>query len=221
MAKSIQLAVLTGDIVGSTSLSADQVALIRREIGMAADEIGGWDAGLVAGGPEFFRGDAWQLALSEPARFLRAGVYVRARLRALTPQADTRIAAGLGGVQRLEKQVSHSTGAAFTHSGRALDEMQSWRLLAASVEGETPGWLAPLLSLCGSVVSRWRPKQALVASLALSPEGLTQKAIGDRLGMTQQGVSNAVVSSELNTVLEAIDYVEGVAWVSMIGKSAE
>lgn len=215
MTKPALYAVLTGDLVDSTSQSSDFIAQAREEIEIGSQVIAGWAPGLLAGGPEFFRGDAWQLALSDPRFFLRASVYLRARLLALKPQADTRIAIGLGPIQRIEPQVSHSVGAAFTFSGRTLDDMKPWRLLAADANVARDGrmqWLPPLLSLCGAVVSRWKPKQAQIACLALDPQDRTQANLGKLLGLSQQGVSDAMVSAEFKSVMDAILYLESVPW---------
>lgn len=221
MAKTALYAVLTGDLVRSTGLSPDHIARVRNEIEAGAEAVAGWQPGLLAGGPEFFRGDAWQLALSDPRLFLRASVFLRARLLAMKPQADTRIAIGLGPIKRLEPEVSHSIGSAFTLSGRTLDNMKRRRQFEAGATAssdESVLWLAPLLSLCGAVVSRWKPKQAQIACLALDPAGPTQKEIADHLHMTQQGVSDAIVASDFRSVLDAVVFLEGLAWAELVGE---
>lgn len=213
-------AVLTGDLVRSTDLSPDHLGAVRAEIEAGAQAVAGWQPGLLIGGPEFFRGDAWQLALSDPRLFLRVAVYLRARLLALPTASDTRIAIGLGPVSRLEPEVSQSVGSAFTLSGRTLDQMKRRRRFeagAASSDGSVL-WLAPLLSLCSAVVSRWKPKQARVATFVLDPAGLTQKEIGERLNMTQQGVSDAVVASDIRAVLDAIVVLEALSWPDLLGE---
>lgn len=223
MAKPAIYAVLTGDLVRSTGLSPDDIGQVRKEVEAGAQAIARWRPGLFAGGPEFFRGDAWQLALSDPRFFLRASVYLRARLLAMKPQADTRIAIGLGPISRLEPEVSHSTGPAFTLSGRTLDKMKGRRQFEAGATAssdESVLWLTPLLSLCGAVVSRWKPKQAQIACLALDPASPTQKEIGDRLRMTQQGVSDAIVASDFRAVLDAIVFLENLAWTDLVGEDA-
>ena len=217
MAKTPLYAVLTGDLVGSTKLAPDHLRRIREEIEAGAQAIAGWRPGLLAGGPEFFRGDAWQLALSDPSLFLRASVYLRARLLALQPQSDTRIAIGLGPVERLEREVSHSVGSAFTLSGRMLDQMKGRRAFGVAAPGEDAvPWLPPLLSLCDALVSRWKPEQARIAAAALEPFDLTQEEIGARVGRSQKLVSRAFVATGLRPVGEAIAFVESRPWQDVI-----
>lgn len=216
-------AVLTGDLVGSTKLPPDQIRRVREEIEAGAEAIAGWRPGLLAGGPEFFRGDAWQLALSDPRFFLRASVYLRARLLAMQPQADTRIAIGLGSVSRLEPEVSHSIGPAFTLSGRTLDRMKGRRAFGAGAVASSDDavlWLTPLLSLASALVSRWKPEQARIAAVALEPGDLTQAEIGERVQRTQQLVSKAFVATGLRSVLETIEFLEGLAWEALIGEES-
>lgn len=223
MAKSALYAVLTGDLVGSTKLSPDHIRRVREEIEAGAHAIAGWQPGLLAGGPEFFRGDSWQLALSDPRLFLRASVYLRARLLSLETRADTRIAIGLGPISRLEPEVSHSIGSAFTLSGRTLDRMKGRRAFGADVTASSDGsvlWLTPLLSLCSALVSRWKPEQARIAAVALEPLDLTQEEIGERLDRSQQLVSKAFVATGLRSVLETATFLEGLPWEDLIGEES-
>ena len=218
MAKTAIYAVLTGDLIQSTEMSPDLVGEVRRTMDDAAHTVAEWREGLVVGGPEFFRGDAWQLALGDPRMFLRVALYLRARLRAMKPQTDTRIAVGLG-PGHVERQVSLSTGAAFVRSGRKLDGMEPWRLLAADTgdASETMAALDALLAVSGAVAARWKPKQALIASLALDPRGMTQVEMARNLGMTQQGISDALVSSDYRVLAEAVAWVEGLDWTKRVG----
>ena len=83
----------------------------------------GWKRSLVKGKPEFFRGDAWQLLLTDPAMAMRVGILLRASLLA-GGLADSRIAIGLGEVEQISSErVSLSTGQAFILAGKALDNM--------------------------------------------------------------------------------------------------
>src|SRR6202012_891309 len=93
-------AVLTGDLVKSSKLTPVELDGVREAIFEAADQIGAWQAGVIVGAPEFYRADAWQLLLSDPSKFLRVALYLRAALRR-QKRWDTRIAIGLGGVDRI------------------------------------------------------------------------------------------------------------------------
>ncbi|MEJ2688334.1 MAG: hypothetical protein P8130_00005, partial [Deltaproteobacteria bacterium] len=75
-------AVLTGDIIKSRHLSKSDLDAVRSTLLKTMEVVKRWERGLVKGKPEFFRGDAWQLLLSNPASALRAGILLRASLLA-------------------------------------------------------------------------------------------------------------------------------------------
>lgn len=213
-------AVLTGDLVDSSRLTAAGLDHLRQRLYFAIDQARDWDPDLIVGNPQFFRGDSWQLALRKPGRFLRMAVLLRAALLSDRPRGDTRIAVGLGSAELLDEQsVSKSVGEAFTLSGLALDEMGRRRSIEFSADPAVlaaTDWLPPLLAVVSAIVGRWTEKQARVALFALHPRGVTQGEIAQRLGLSQQGVSKLVVNAELSSVLAAIDYVEQYDWERLV-----
>lgn len=88
-------AVITGDIVRSSSLSSDELCDVRAQLVDAVADIRGWGRRILRGRPDFFRGDAWQVLLSDPRRALRVALYVRSQLISIG-LADTRLSIGLG-----------------------------------------------------------------------------------------------------------------------------
>lgn len=91
-------AVLTGDLVGSSRLTPASLEGARDAFATAATEIETWRAKLVGAPADFFRGDSWQMLLTQPGFALRAALYIRASLKAGDPEWDTRIAIGYGEV---------------------------------------------------------------------------------------------------------------------------
>lgn len=84
-------AVLTGDIIRSQALSGRELESVRRTLLDAVDDVRKWRSGVVKGKAEFFRGDAWQVLLSDPQLALRVALFLRATLLG-TGIADTRVA---------------------------------------------------------------------------------------------------------------------------------
>lgn len=213
-------AVLTGDLVGSSRLSHSDLDHLRYRLDRAAGLLHDWQPGLVVGHPQFFRGDAWQMAITDPKLFLRVSIFLRAALIAEEPYGDTRIAVGLGSVDHLEQgRISQSVGEAFTLSGHALDEMGRRRDIDLSVSPEWAdqiSWLSPMLSLCSVVIGRWTPKQAQMAMVLLQPEAPNQSRIAEMHGRTQQGISKIVVTAGLPAILSAIEFVEKGPWEALL-----
>lgn len=211
-------AVLTGDLVGSSRLTAASLDGARQAFATAAAEIEAWRPRLVGAAPDFFRGDSWQMLLTQPGFSLRAAFYIRASLKAGDPDWDTRIGIGLGEIDRIDKQrTSLSAGEAFLLSGRALDEMGE--ALDIVVRGPKNGlrWgaLEPLAHICSAVMDDWSQKQAQAAKLALAPDAPSQAKMADLLGVSQQAVSKALGAAKITSILRAAEFCEAMKWTGV------
>ena len=205
------VAVLTGDLVRSTSLSHASLLEARETLQRSAAEIAGWGRGAVYG-PDVFRGDSWQLVLTDETLWLRAALFLRTALRALDQGADTRIAIGVGGFDALDRSAaSRSVGEAFTLSGHALDGMsrgEGFRLaVARSSAAQT--YLPTVLSFCSHVIGEWSASLARVALELLRPGAGTQEEVGEALGVSRQFVNKVHRQSGLSSVLMALEVFEG------------
>lgn len=214
-------AVLTGDLVRSSALDKKELDAVRRDLFTAAGAINqaGWAGGkLLRGEPEFFRGDAWQLLLTDPRWALRAAIYVRAALRA-QGLADTRIAIGIGAVDSVSRtRVSLSRGEAFSLSGHVLDNMSPrFRMAIAVPEGSraTGGWLSAVVALCDCIISRWQVRQAQVTSLICLHKSASHADIARLIKprrISQQAVSKALGTAGWSGLEQAMDRFEAVSW---------
>lgn len=189
-ADEIALAVLTGDLVGSTRGAAEAVnasfALLQEIFTTAAAQ--GW----VATPPRLtrFRGDGWQAVVTPGTRALRLALVIRARLRPEAGALWCRVALGFGDMAHAgTTDLSDADGTAFHRAGRALDKMARRRRLAVAEDG-APAGLVPALAVCDALAARWTAAQAEAVALALDPAGPTQEAIGAQLGLTQQAVQD-------------------------------
>lgn len=210
--------VLTGDLKKSAELDAATLDFVRGEVAAAADAALGARRAAVFGGLEFFRGDAWQLALKDGALGLRVAVMIRARLRARTP-TDSRVAIALGAVERLNpERVSLSTGEAFTLSGRALDGMtrhgSTMAIALPSDAKATESWASAVIGLCASIIDDWSATQALHVALSLEHPSLSQAAIGRLCSppITQQSVMESLDRALWPALHRAIATFESADW---------
>lgn len=208
-------AVLTGDLVRSTDLTDAALNAARHALLSAMTDIGGWKLNLLGSAPDIFRGDGWQILLTEPGYCLRAAFYIRACLKAQALNWDTRISIGLGKVSHVDRnQTSLSTGEAFLLSGQALDVMPSGTNLVVAMAAGIRGWnaLSPLGMITSSLIDDWSQKQAMVACLALAPSPLTQAEMAERLGISQQAVSKALAAAKVSLLLQATSFCESMNW---------
>jgi hypothetical protein len=188
-AKPGTVAVLTGDLIGSTRA---EPAALERAIDLLADtarELTGWEP--PSPDPRFtrFRGDGWQMVVAEPGLALRAVLLLTAALRAADHGLATRAAIGIGRVDSLgTADLSDAHGAAFETSGHALDRMPRTRRLTIDGEGVTTLHRI-VVDLLDERSSRWSREQAEAMALHLAPDNPTLTDIAPRLGITPQAVN--------------------------------
>jgi hypothetical protein len=210
------IAVLTGDLVRSSSLTPHELARARAAVHHAGDDIAPWSPNGVLAPVEFFRGDAWQVAIAEPRFFLRAAIYVRARLRSENQQFDSRIGVGLGNFDQIDaKRTSLSTGDAFTISGRMLDALAGAAGIGVGLApplDRRVGWTQPLCGLCSAVVNHWTERQAELVCRMLGPRKVAQIELAEQLDIAKQTVSKALAAADFAPLSAAIQFVEKVNW---------
>lgn len=190
------VAVITGDIVNSSSLNLDQ----RKRLQVSFGEL---SQTLMKSSPnipysiENFRGDSWQLILSSPITCMRTSVMIRSFFRALfsNPQVDSRIAIGIGRINFIpEGNFTAGDGPAFTISGHALDTLKN-RAMVIKFERINPfvNLLDGYLLLLDQLISSWSSGQS--QSVFWSLQGYKQKEIA-KLWIPKP-ISQAAVSKHL------------------------
>ena len=219
------LAVLTGDIIGSTKLSIERMGHTRSLVEKVAREFRPRAPRAVCGVPEFFRGDSWQLLLREPRWALRVALTIRALLIAEIAVA-TRLLIGVGGADFIDtRRVSLSTGEAFTLSGRALDAMTGYFDLSGALPeraGALARWFPATLHVCSGLVRPWTRRQAEIISFALLPDSPTHEQIARLLRppVAKQTVSESLAGADWRSLNEAIRAFEETDWSALLAVPA-
>ena len=130
---------------------------------------------------DVFRGDGWQMILTDPGVVFRAGLFFRAFIRAHAPvrQTDVRMALAVGSVDYVPAgNVSAGDGEAFRRSGKLLESMSTPK--AGTMRFAMDGSAAALAidgmaALAGGIAEKWTPNQARAVMGALA--GMTQQQI--------------------------------------------
>lgn len=204
------VAILTGDLIGSTQASPEAVDGTMSILRDCAASIGNRT--------DFtrYRGDGWQLRLLHPGDCLWACLLILARLRANPGALGCRIAVGLGTEYPTDaRDLSTAMGPAFTASGRALDRMKPDQLLA--LDGIQPDgrkidrFQQLAFAVAADLAARWTTSQAEAMALKLDPdspadERLSNEDISRRLGVTRQAVDARLRSADyplLNDLIQA------------------
>jgi hypothetical protein len=181
------VAVLSGDLVGSTAAGAAGTGAAMALAGDWAGDVAGWMPGRAATRFTRFRGDGWQILLAAPALAPRAALTLAARLRAAGLPAS-RIAIGIGAADLPARgDLSAASGSAFAASGRALDALPRAGRLAIDGTAVTDADRA-LLRLAEEIAARWTRAQAEATADYLNPAAPTLDEIATRLGISAQAV---------------------------------
>jgi hypothetical protein len=200
--------VLTGDIIASSRSEPGVLDHALKTLSDAADH---FEHGSSEDRPPRFtryRGDGWQMVISDPRRALRGALFLRARLRASGPGLETRISIGIGRVETLgTDNLSDATGAAFLVSGRALDRMGRSHTMAIDGEGVTPLHRA-IVILAAERSRRWSREQAEAIALALDGTTATQADIAEILSISTQAVNLRLTGGGYQALREAVEIWE-------------
>jgi len=199
----MSIAVLTGDLIGSTTLARGDVERAFSALTEAAKAIGGWQ-----GSPTRFsrsRGDGWQLYLARAELALRAALVLRAALAAAGKPAETRIAiaSGPGGAEPPE-DLNAATGPAFVASGRALDALSG----GATMAHASGGALGAAVRLVDHLSRGWTEAQGRALLHMLPPDPPTRAEVGERLGVSRQAVDQALAAAGFPAIEAALGLIE-------------
>lgn len=217
-------AVLTGDLIRSTELPAAELDAIRRRLSVITIGFEDRFPGTLIGFPEFFRGDAWQIALRRPERALRLAMLITATLRAEAP-TGTRIAIGIGPIEHISPQhISLSGGEAFTLSGRALDRMTGYYDLTGALSPDTgtmAGWLPAALHLISQQMRQWTPRQAEIVATALMLHSPEHEQIARALNppVAKQTVTKSLQGAGWRGLQDMLHVYEITDWKTVINQN--
>lgn len=214
-AKRNTASVLTGDLVGSTKAAPTSTETAMDLLAETGAEVAAWMSGTPS--PRFtrFRGDGWQMLVTDPGFALRAALLLTARLRAADLDLATRIAIGVGGIDSLgNASLADARGSAFEASGRTLDHMARTRRLAIEGDGIT-SLHRIIVELLDEIATHWTRQQAEATALYLHTDNPTLEQIATKLGISAQavnyrlsGAGAAAIRRALKTWEEAFDPAE-------------
>jgi hypothetical protein len=198
-------AVLTGDIVGSSSLTPAQHRLVVGRIKSARELF----PDTVIGQIDVFSGDSWQMLVTDFDSALRTALFLRASLkREKDFSADSRVSIAWGDLDmdRVNTdRISESTGDLFTLSGRGLGEMKKPVQMVFSMLYHSAFSFAATgcIQLIDALVCQWSPEQARAVSETLT--GKTQVEISDEFGIGQSSVHKSLYAANWPEIESALD----------------
>ncbi|MEM6376158.1 MAG: hypothetical protein AAF686_07940, partial [Pseudomonadota bacterium] len=215
----MQWAVFTGDIVGSSSVSADRLDAIMHVLEASCRDLSDWVEPTEPGktvplagfkrGAGFARrgGDGWQIALNRPKFCLRAAIYLQARIRANGEGDATRIAVATGDGDPFRGQIvdpNSAHGPAFEKSGRLLQKLGSRTRLAFAGSG----LLDASFRLADHISQGWTAAQARAVAAMLPPGSGPRRRVAEDLGISRQAVDQALNAAGFPAIDAALALIE-------------
>jgi hypothetical protein len=213
ISKTRDYAIVTGDIIASSRLSVAQRRDLHGAMSRASSALRRAFKTAVPVPIAIFRGDSWQLLVTDPVQALRIALFYRASLRAEmgVRRLDTRMVIAIGRIDFIPgEQIAEGDGPAYRLSGRALESMhrrESMRLVYPSHPEERA--LGVVVFLLDALVSRWSDKQALAVTGAL--RGWSQEQIAKKIWrepISQQAVAQHLDRAAWSYVESALGYFE-------------
>ena len=206
----MQWTVLTGDIVGSSEISPEDLDRIMATLDKVAWELSGW-AHTSDNGTEtaFARrsGDGWQIAINRPKFALRASLYVQARVHALNESFSTRIAVATGKgelPQNANADLNSAHGPVFRDSGRSLEQLSGHTLMSHAEGGATDA----VFLLADHISQGWTQAQARAVSVMLPPRSGPRRIAAEQLGISRQAVDQALWAAGYPAIKAALARLE-------------
>lgn len=193
-AQTHHIAVLTGDIVGSTALGAARLERAMKALEAEAARQEAWH-----GGPLHFtrhRGDGWQVVLMRPALALRSALAFRAALKAADEGFDSYIGLAIGESPRqLTGDLNSQNAAVFMASGHALDDIKT-TATGVRMATNTGGDFNALTLMMDHKSQDWTQAQAKAVMLAIPPDAdLFYTDMAKTLDISRQAVTKSLKSA--------------------------
>jgi hypothetical protein len=180
-------AVLTGDLIASTDATPKAVDDAMAVLSSAADRVSEWTNTSTLF--TRFRGDGWQMYLSDPSLTLRCCLFLIASLRASNIGLTSRISVGIGTTGTLGRgSLSGASGEAFVISGHGLDNMAKTKRLEIAGARDLNSWQTAIFDLVDWQSGRWSREQAEAVKIAIEPGLQAQADMAATLSITRQAL---------------------------------
>lgn len=190
--------VITGDIIGSRQQESqhwvEDLKKILAPFGKTPNE---W---------EVYRGDEFQIEVSNPEDALLTAILVKAHLRAI--KSDARMSIGFGDKTHNAKRISESNGSAFINSGELFETLKKQKVNLALRTGDLDfdEKLNLMLQLALTFMDSWLVQSAEFVAAAIENPTLSQEELGQKLGINQAAVSRRQKRAQFDLVMNLDRY---------------
>lgn len=206
--KSTHIAVLTGDIIGSTQMAPADLERAFDALSACAETQAEWHGESLHFTRQ--RGDGWQVRLARPELALRSALAFRAALRSEGKEFSTRMAVAEG------PAMPHPSGAdlnsvtdkVYIESGQALDEIKT-RHIPIQLVHQKLNKTGAAFALADHISQGWTQAQAAAMLPMLAPgETESRTALARSLGKSRQAVTKALDAAAFEAIWYALHNLE-------------
>lgn len=186
------IALLTGQIINSRELKDENLWInpFKKLLGNWGQTPKHW---------EIFRGDSFQLEITDPRESLLAALQIKALIKSLpypdenkrSSPVDVRMAIGIGEKSYDADRISESNGSSFVKSGEKFEQLNS-EMITLAINSPWAEWNDEMnlyLKLAGIQLDSWSISSGELMSEVLSNPDRTQAEIGEVLHINQNSVS--------------------------------
>lgn len=188
------IAVITGDIIGSESISTEiWLSPLKKLLSTWGEDPRDW---------EIYRGDEFQLRSPAKDVFQRF-LAIKSLIKSLE-NLDVRVAIGLGEENFSSSKITESNGSAYVNSGRLLNKLKSENKTFA-LDSDDPQLnedLGMLFRWVSLDFDSWTPALAQIVHESILYPKLTQEEIAQKLSITQSSVSQRARRANLELITE-------------------
>jgi hypothetical protein len=190
--------IITADIVNSRkSVSTEWLLGLKELLNTLGKNPTQW---------EIYRGDEFQLEVTNPSDALNHAFLIKAYLKSCT--LDARMSIGFGEKNHVATTISESNGTAFVRSGRLFDTLKKQKnnLAINTSVIDFDEDINLMLRLGLAFMDNWSAQSAEFVLITLQNPALSQDEIGEILNINQAAVSRRRTRAKFDLVLELDRY---------------
>ncbi|TVQ14511.1 MAG: transcriptional regulator [Bacteroidetes bacterium] len=185
--------IITGDIIGSRGIKQPEKWLepLKKYFNTLGTEPNDW---------QFFRGDSFQLQVTEVSLSLQVALRIKALVKSIKG-LDVRMAIGIGEVSYHAPRITEANGDAFVFSGKLFEKMKKKTLAIKTPWEDVDEQINICLDLALLVMDKWSVSSAEVVQLALASPDATQTELAKKLDISQGRISDRQRRAGLEEIL--------------------
>lgn len=141
---------------------------------------------------QVYRGDSFQLELTDPETSLLAAIRIKAAIRSFKG-LDVRLSIGIGTKDYNAGIVTESNGEAFVYSGEGFEALKKLRrrMIITTPWQDLNREINVMITLASIAMDNWTANSAEFMLLSIDNSEMSQRELGKKTGRTQSSVSEA------------------------------